>query len=269
MIQHLNNPNPRLRTAAIQFMSREPDVPDLLEALKHPVALVRAGAARVLGLAKVESAVPALIGRLNDGDAQVRMAAIDALGLLRDPQALDPLIACLNDPQARVVIRAAHALAKTANRQAVDPLIVTLQHPNLGVQTMVAFALGRIGDSRAAEPLLDAMRCYAMSLEADLHQWDVENNQRLLLSQNARYGLAHSNVLDQFAAALGELGEPALDLLIVATTDVNRYVRQYGAVALGAIQDDRSRDILRQLVEHDSEAEVRRTAAWALSQTML
>lgn len=269
MIQHLNNPNPRLRTAAIQALSREPDVPALLEALKHPIALVRAGAVRVLGLAKVESAVSALIGRLYDGDAQVRMAAIDALGLLRDPQALDPLIACLNDPQVGVVIRTAHALAKMANRQAVDPLIAALQHPNLGVQTMVAFALGRIGDNRAVEPLLEAMRCFASSLESDLQQWDVENNQWLLLSQNARYGLAHSNVLDQFAAALGQLGVAALDSLIMAISDPNPYLRQYVVVALNHIHDTRSREVLAQLAEYDSDAEVKRMAAWALSQTML
>lgn len=268
MIEHLNNPNPRQRTAAIQALSRAPDVPALLDALNHPSALMRVGAARVLGLAKIEVAVSALIERLRDDDATVRMASIDALRLIRNPHAREPLVACLRDSHQGVVMRAAYALAKLADLQTVNALIDTLQHPDWGVQTMVAYALARIGDSHAIVPLIDAMRVYAGSVQNVMHRWDIAENQMMLTEEKIQHGFAYTNVLEQFAAAIGQFGVVALDPIKASLTDPNPYMRQYLAVALGHIHDARRMPALEQLM-NDSDAEVRRMAAWAVSQSML
>lgn len=268
MIEHLNSHNPRQRTAAIHHLSQSPDVPALLNALKHPTALVRAGAAQVLGIAKIEAAVPALITRLHDGDVQVRLAALDALALLNVHQALEPLIACLQDTQHEVVTQAAYALGRLGDRRAVEPLINALQHPNLSVQTMAAFALARLGDTQAVMPLIEAMRRYATTIAVVRQQWDDDRNQMVMLGQIAQHGNTYAEVLEHFAARLGQLGVAAIEPLTALLPDPNPYLRLYIAVTLGHIQDKRSLPALEQLAA-DVDAEVRRMAAWALAQSML
>ncbi|NKB65729.1 MAG: hypothetical protein GKR89_01590 [Candidatus Latescibacteria bacterium] len=83
----LQNEDPILRTNAVRFLtevqrnSAEVEK-QLVEALVHENPLIRAGAAQVLGQARVASAVPALVLATDDEVAEVRWNAVIALGLM-------------------------------------------------------------------------------------------------------------------------------------------------------------------------------------------
>ena len=83
----LQNEDPILRTNAVRFLTEvqrnSAEVEQqLTEALKHDNPLIRAGAAQVLGQARVASAVQALVRATGDEVPEVRWNAVIALGLL-------------------------------------------------------------------------------------------------------------------------------------------------------------------------------------------
>ena len=60
-------------------------------------AVIRTGAARILGLAANADAIDPLVAALKDTDQDVRRAAIVALGAIKDPRTVGPLIDALKD----------------------------------------------------------------------------------------------------------------------------------------------------------------------------
>ena len=82
-----------------------------IDALRSPVADVRAQAARALGIRRVPIAATPLVGLLKDADAPVRLQAVVALGRIGDGHAVAALLPFLADPEpflafsARVALR--------------------------------------------------------------------------------------------------------------------------------------------------------------------
>lgn len=111
----MRDPDPILRTNAVKFLS---DVQkgtgtvqaQLISALTSQEALARAGAAQVLGQARVSAAVEALQAATEDDDAQVRANAVIALGHIGQPESRAPLEALLSDPDSTVAYYAEWAL---------------------------------------------------------------------------------------------------------------------------------------------------------------
>lgn len=143
----------------------EPAFAPLVVALHNPDPLLRAEAARALGVLDNPQAVPELITALRtDPDADTSIAAAHSLGLLGDHRAVDPLLAVLADPSADPRLRgfAAEALIGPGERRAVPPLIAALADPSAEVRYWAAFALGQLADPAA----LDALERLAQTDEA-------------------------------------------------------------------------------------------------------
>lgn len=157
----------RLRKAstveAIAAQLRSPD-PDLRWQAANALARIRDG---------IAVATPGLLPMLDDKDPLVRANAARALGVAKSAQAIDPLIKLLADKDERVVAGAVTALGAIGDARAVDPLIGlgnsllsgyrAFDRNKLGVPTqqnlllLIAAALGTIKDERAL-PFLKAFR---------------------------------------------------------------------------------------------------------------
>ena len=111
----MRDPDPILRTNAVKFLSGVQKSTgtvqaQLISALSSREALARAGAAQVLGQARVLAAVEALQAATGDDDAQVRANAVIALGHIGLPESRMPLEALLSDPDSTVAYYAEWAL---------------------------------------------------------------------------------------------------------------------------------------------------------------
>jgi cyclophilin family peptidyl-prolyl cis-trans isomerase/HEAT repeat protein len=120
-------------------------VPALLPLLADKNELVRAYAARALGVAKAAPAVDPLIKLLSETDARVVTSAVNALGAIADARAAEPLIALGNK-----LLEGYRAADRDRNGWP------TQQNQLL----LIAAALGQIKDARAL-PFLKAFRAAA------------------------------------------------------------------------------------------------------------
>ena len=148
---------------AIAAELRSPD-PDLRWQAANALARIREG---------ISVAVPELLPLLEDKDALVRAHAARALGVAKTTQAIDPLIRLLADKDERAVASSITALGSIGHARAVDPLVAlgntllsgyrSFDRDKLGVPTqqnlllLTATALGNIKDDRAL-PFLKALR---------------------------------------------------------------------------------------------------------------
>ena len=115
LFDSMRDPDPILRTNAVKFLSGVQKSTgtvqaQLISALASQEALARAGAAQVLGQARVLDAVAALQTATGDSDAQVRANAVIALGHIGLPESRMPLEALLKDPDSTVAYYAEWAL---------------------------------------------------------------------------------------------------------------------------------------------------------------
>ncbi len=143
--------------------------------LGSPDADLRGQAANALARIRegIAVAAPALLPLLEDNDALVRANAARALGVAKAVPAVDRLIKLLGDKDERVVAGAINALGVIGDARAVDPLLAlgasllasyrTFDRAKLGVPTeqnlllLIATALGSIKDDRAI-PFLKSFR---------------------------------------------------------------------------------------------------------------
>ena len=146
---------------ALQLRS---DEPDLRWQAANALARIREG---------IPAAVPSLLPLLEDKDPLVRANAARALGVAKTPQAIEPLLKLLTDKDERVVAGAINALGAIGDARAVDALVAlgntllasyrSFDRDKLGVPTqqnallLIATALGSIRDDRAL-PFLKAFR---------------------------------------------------------------------------------------------------------------
>jgi len=185
------------------------------------------------------STVRVLIRALKDWDANVRACAAWGLGRIKDKRAVEPLADALTDESAHVREFAAEALGRLGDKRAVDALIKILKNEGEKehVRSFAAEALGELGDERAVEPLIEALR----------------------------EGEGSLNALRYATEALSKIGKSAVEPLLKALKDKNRYIRGYAAWALGRIKDKRAVEPLIKALKDRSEC-VRRNAAYALGE---
>ena len=96
----VNDPNQRVRLAAIEFVLKfgdETDAPCAVQILADPDPDIRLRVIPAIGYKLRESPVvlQALVERLHDPEEDVCIAAIEALGQIRDSSSVPPLIECL------------------------------------------------------------------------------------------------------------------------------------------------------------------------------
>jgi HEAT repeat protein len=148
-----NYPPSHAATQALARIGRAA-VPELVGALKHPLAVVRFRAAWALGLIGPDAAqaMPALIKALGDGDRQVRQLSAYALGEMgpKAAAAVVPLVGLLRDPAAPVRKQAATSLQRIGPA-AVPALAEALKAKQPATREAAAHALGLLGrDAKGA-----------------------------------------------------------------------------------------------------------------------
>lgn len=152
------------------------------------------------------------IANLSDPDASIRRNAAYTLSTFRDARTVEPLIAALQDKDADVRTTVAQSLAKSKDPRAVEPLIAAIDNalggPNKSGVALsgIVLALGEIGDPRAVAPLIAAM------------------------------SIPHESDPRLFIEALGKIGKPAVEPLIVALNADNQFVRMCGFKAPARIE---------------------------------
>jgi cyclophilin family peptidyl-prolyl cis-trans isomerase/HEAT repeat protein len=113
----------------------------------------------------IQAAVPALLPLLDDKEPLVRANAARALGVAKEAGAVEPLLRLLADPDERVVANAITALGAIGSQRAVEPLIAFGNRqlegyrafnrekqgfpPQQNLLLLVATSLGNIKDTRA------------------------------------------------------------------------------------------------------------------------
>jgi HEAT repeat protein len=169
--------------AAAEALGRIDDpaaVPGLLLAIEHPSAQIRLGAARALGLMRIEAAVEPLRAMLLQGEGLEVGVAGEALGRIGGPAATDALLAALADPRPTARWHVAMAAIEGMGQPPVASLVAMLDSQDAHARRNAAQALGWIGSSSATEALV-----HVLNKDGD------------------------AGVRGQAAWALGEIGDPA------------------------------------------------------------
>ncbi|RMG76985.1 MAG: HEAT repeat domain-containing protein [Chloroflexi bacterium] len=144
------------RRAAVQLLNTFHEaLPQLLDALHSPIAIIRERAAYTLGELGDATAIQALIAMVDDVDAHVRYHVLYALERLKAQDALPIFLHALkHDKDADVRYRAAAGLATLGYVEAVPGLLKALQDHKLHVRHRAIYALGILGDKRAIPDLM-------------------------------------------------------------------------------------------------------------------
>jgi HEAT repeat protein len=225
----------------VNKMKAKRDVKGLVNALSYDKdEAVRRDARLALLEIGDPRAVEPLINLLKNKDSPGRKVAMELLGALGDARAVEPLIGALLDEHLHPYPEVVNALCKIG-APAVEPLIAALKNENKFTRQAVVDLLDRLGDSRAVDPLI-------IVLKEDGY-WVVRREAAKTLG---KLGDARA-VEPLFAAredpddttrlaaitALGFLGKPALQLLIAAVKEPQKYwdIKQEAIKALGMIGD--------------------------------
>ncbi|WP_435005628.1 HEAT repeat domain-containing protein [Tundrisphaera lichenicola] len=122
----------------------------LMEALKSPVADVRAQAARALGERRVPIAKEGLIGLLGDPEPSVKLQAIIALGRIGDPSSIPALLPILVDSDRYLAFSTRQALRRIGDWKAVAS---GLKSDNPALRAAILATLELVYDADAVKVL--------------------------------------------------------------------------------------------------------------------
>ncbi len=168
----------------------------------------------------------------------IKLAAIDALGQIGGAKAIDPLLKALESEDKWVRRAAARGLEKMESELVIQPLMNHLlqeDEEDDEVRRSAAKALARMQPEEAIEHLAKALKDPSLGVRLD-----------------AGY-------------ALGEIGEPAVGVLIEALDDEDSRVRDSAVAALGNIGGESVRNkIINVLRDENEEPTVKLTAIQAL-----
>jgi putative membrane-bound dehydrogenase-like protein len=247
----------------------------LLEALKSPVADVRAQAARALGERSVPLAVEPLTALLSDPEPAVRLQATVALGRLNRPEAIAALLPVVADADPYLAFSARKALRRIDDWKAAAS---GLDSPDPKVRAGVMLAMEMVYDTDASEALATfaadparaaTERARAIFLLAQGHRksrgWDGkwwgtqpaktkppartidwQGTPRLLAAVRDRLADVVAPVRLAAVAAVKETGDPAALPILRARFDVETDVpvRREIAKVFGILRDKESLPLL-------------------------
>jgi HEAT repeat protein len=182
----------------------------------------------VLEEERVKDEIEIQIDLLQDPDWAVRREAVITLGEMGDERCVQPLIRALRDGDWQVREVAIEAIGMVGS-PAVDSLIKLLR--DWDVRKYAIRALGKIKDERVLDPLITQLRNDEFNEDA--------------------------------TEALVELGQPAVEKLVVALKDKDDNTRKQAVIALGRIKDMDALDPLIEMLQ-DKDWFTRLTAAAAL-----
>ncbi|WP_268625621.1 virulence factor [Paenibacillus alvei] len=149
--QHLNNPDWRVRYAALDRMEPAPERLELIaKALHDEQSQIRRLAVVYLGEIKTDECMPLLIEALKDSSVSVRRTAGDTLSDIGDPIAIEPMIEALQDKNKLVRWRAARFLYEAGDDRALTALEHAAQDPEFEVALQARMAIERIRSGEEA-----------------------------------------------------------------------------------------------------------------------
>ena len=311
----LRDPNPRVRAEATRALSVFGDaraVDPLIDALGDQNADVRLGAATSLAVFKQPRAIGPLTALLGDRDASVSAAAAESLARMDDSAVIRRLVESLSSSDWHVRARAAQVLAGVPTAaasggaigalvnamrdrdlvvryyagealvgigaSAVHDLMSLLQSPQQNDRARVARVLIRIG-SPAVAPLIAAVRDKSGPVESRADAALILGrlgdpaaiDALAQLLEDERYQLREAG-----SRALSQIGEPAVDRLILVTKSSDRLIslgkpsvapsREAAIQALGAIGTPAVVDVLIKALS-DPASGIRNAAVKALGET--
>lgn len=264
----LGDANDGIRIEAVRALERilvEDPLGLLGPALRDPEPRVRAGAAVVLGKVGAETAVESLLELLSDADATVRTEAARALGLLRAEAAVPRLMESFYDHALTVQVASARALGQIGSSACLETLVRGLENAGTELGGAIAWAVGQISWSDP-ERLIDVLfqgndRSSRMGALAALAQMGHDVGRELIRSM---LGDADEVVVEEAVRMLGRLRDrdalPQLHALLASPMEATRLRVME---ALCAIADPASAAVLRQSV-FDPSPRVRAQAVLAL-----
>lgn len=225
----------------------------------------RIGASRLSMIKNEPRVVEALLAARQESDDQARAAIISALGAVGDARVGSILLDALKDNYWGVQVAAASSLAAIGDTRAIDPLIEKLADTSEEVRRSAASALATIGDERIVGPFLaliagnskDLCRSALRGLTRIGDERGVAVIIQNLASQDPGFQSDCRNALETLAGK-------AVESLIVALHDSNKYIRENAAFVLGKIKDVRAVDPLINVLQRDTERDVRSSAARGL-----
>jgi HEAT repeat protein len=161
LLRAVDDENAKVRLEAIYALGviAKPPLADeaaqqVIKALDHYDAAVRAGAARVAGRLQVKSAGVALIKAVNDSNAQVRVASMRALGEIGEARAVQALTDQFTFyGKGEGAWAALEALARIAHPSSVPVFKARLSDRDPFLRRASAEGLGRSGDTSEASAL--------------------------------------------------------------------------------------------------------------------
>ena len=197
---------------------------------------------------KARGDVGGLIKVLKDGVFRFRTEAAEALREIGEP-AVEPLIQALADKNEDIRAGAAEALGNIRDKRAVEPLIQALADKKEHVRSAAARALGEM----KWEPKNDALKAWYLAAKSD---WEELIKVGEPAKEPLIHALRHVWGLREVAGALGEIGEPAVGLLIQALKDKSWGVQGATAEALGKIGEPAVEPLIQALKDkHVGQAE--------------
>jgi hypothetical protein len=212
-----------------------------LLSLHHRSPYRRAGAAEMLGIARVRRAVPELVRLLNDRNPDVRRTAARALGLIGDATAVAPLLETIGETRGVPANTTTMALLRM-EVDALDPLLEGLRSAPVPGRAVCAELLGLRGSIAALPALTNALE-FDEALEVRIRAARALGRIGLASSVDA---LAATMKRDEPAAlravvvrALGQIGGRRTVALLNGALDAPEHVVQSNAArALAAAGDD-------------------------------
>ena len=179
---------------------------------------------------------------------------------LLEKENIGGLLKALEYKDEKVRRDAAAALGKLKDIFAVTPLINALKDETWGVRKNAAEALGNIGSMKAVRPLLELLR----DEDSDVRNTALEALSKTGLPDDPEIRIQFAIAREDWKMAVN-IGEPAVAPLISLLKEGTKEVRKGSATALGEIRDDRAIDPLVELLKSDSDSQVRKAAAIAIS----
>ncbi len=255
----LGDKDPNVREAASDVFARMADAgrPILFRLLREGNTVERISSATAIRKAKFRPAMPLLMESMRDPSAEVRVSAVAALMTLGDPASIEGLVNGLQDPSIRWICIMAHRQFGDAN---LRPLLRRSNDPELDYWKQ--YVLEGMGD-RVLEGCLETLKkeddigtkiatlCTLKQIK------DIRAVYPLIrLLGDERLGYVASFVVSQ-------MGEVAVEPLLLTLQDDNPVIRARAASALGDIGFARVVRPLRDLM-NDRDVQVRRAAEEAI-----
>lgn len=256
---YFDDSDPNVREAASEVFARMPKAakPYLIRFLREGNTLQKISAATAVRKARFRPCMPALLDAVRDSSREVRVASVAALMVIADPASVEGLVNGLGDPHIRWIC--IMALRQFGDKN-IRPLLRRTNDPELDYWKQ--YVLEGMGE-KVLEGCLDALekeRDIGTRIATLCTMKQIKDTRAIYpiirLMGDDKLGYVASFVLSQ-------MGEAAVEPLLLTLEDENPVIRARAAIALGEIGHVRVMLPLRRLV-NDEDPEVRLAAERAI-----